>query len=121
MDLGTAMGVFRNGDLIGVALFNGYSSEAGVIEVIAGSVDRRWLSRETLYDIYSYVFDQMGCQACIQRQDPENEALSGFMTRYGFKRYDIPRLRGRDAAEALHILAEEDWRANGYHKENGHG
>lgn len=117
----TAMAVVDSGDLVAGVIFHNYDPEAGVIELSAASDTRRWLTRPVLLEMYSYCFDQLGCQAVIQRSDPENKSLSRCLTAYGFDRHDIPRLRGRNKAEAVFILGDDTWRANGFHKEHENG
>lgn len=102
-------------------LFNNWDKDAGVIELVAASDSARWLTRPVLLDMFSFAFDQIKCQAALLRCDPENTRLARILTSYGFTRHDIPRLRGRDKAEALYILGDDEWRTNGFHKENAHG
>lgn len=110
-----------DGGMIGAAIFQNYDKDNGTIEISAAAVSPRWLSRNVLYEMFEYPFEQLGCQAVVMRCDPEDKRLSRIFGAYGFKRYDIPRLRGRDKSEAIYVLAEEDWRGNGFHKENAHG
>ncbi len=118
---GTALAVLRDNRLTGAALFNNYDKDAGTIEITAASDDARWLTRPVLLDMFSFPFRQLGCQAVILRCDPSDTRLGRILGAYGFKRYDIPRLRGRNKGEAVFILGDDDWRANGFHKENAHG
>lgn len=114
----TAMGVISGKDLVAGVVFSNYDSDAGVIEMSAASDNARWLTRPILWGMFSYAFRQMKCQAVVLRTDPANTRLARILTAYGFDRYDIPRLRGRDKSEALFILADDVWRNNGFHKEN---
>lgn len=106
---------------LGVALFHNYDPRAGVIEVTAAASSRRWLTRPVLLELFSYPFRQLGCQAVVMRCDPQDKALGRILTAYGFTRHEIPRLRGKDKAEAIFVLGDDDWKANGFHKENRHG
>ena len=117
----TAMGVVDGERLVAGLVFQNFDDEAGVIEISAASDSKRWLTRPVLFDMFSYVFTQLGCQAVVLRCDPENTRLGRILTAYGFDRHDIPRLRGRNKTEALFILGDDVWRANGFHKENEHG
>jgi len=105
------------GNALGAAIYQNYDPEHGVIELSAAAASPRWLSRKVLREMFSYPFDQLGCQAVAMRCDTDNSRLARIFTAYGFKRYDIPRLRGRDKGEAIYVLADDDWRANGFHKE----
>ena len=103
----------------GAALFNNWHPEAGVIELHAAG--RGWLTRRVLLELFSYPFRQLGCQAVVMRADPANDAVTRIAEPYGFRRYEIPRLRGRDKAEAIYVLGDDEWAANGFHKELKHG
>ena len=118
---GTVMAVARGNTVIGAALFNNYQPDAGTIEITAAADDARWLTRATLRAMFAYPFAQLGCQAVILRADPANKRLNRIAGAYGFQRHDLPRLRGRDKAEAIHILTDDAWRANRFHKETAHG
>lgn len=108
---GTVMAVADGDQIIGACLFHNWDKDNGVIELTSASVSPRWLSRAILRDMFGYAFDQLRCQAAVMRVDPENLRMCRIATAFGFKRYDIPRLRGRDKAEALFILGDDEWRA----------
>jgi RimJ/RimL family protein N-acetyltransferase len=104
--------------IIAAVLFHNWDRSAGVVEISAASDSKRWLSRGVLLDLFRYAFHELGCQAVVARIDGNNRSLARIFTAYGFKRYDIPRLRGRDATETLFVLADDHWRRNGFHKDD---
>jgi hypothetical protein len=114
------LGVFRGSDLVAAVALHNWDQAAGVIEVSGASIDKRWLTRPTLWEIYNRVFNLIGCQLVVQRNDPD-APINRMCLSYGFNGYRIPRLRGRDRDEIVMTLTAEDWRANGFHKENTHG
>lgn len=114
---GTVMAVEEGGQIIGACLFHNWQPDEGVIELTSASVSPRWLSRPVLRAIFGYAFDSLGCQAAVMRVDPDNTRMCRIASAFGFKRYDIPRLRGRDKAEALFILGDDEWRAGRFYKE----
>ena len=116
MTLGTVAATTVGGKVAAV-LFHNWDKGTGVIEISAASDSKRWLSRAVLAELFGYAFGQLGCQAVCARIDPDNKSLARIFTAYGFKRYDVPRLRGRDKGETILILGDDDWRANGFHKE----
>ncbi len=118
---GTICAVAEGAEIIGAVIFNNFDPVGGTVELSAAADSARWLSRPVLFDVFSYAFDQLGCQAVVTRVDPGDTRLGRIFPAYGFQRYDIPRLRGRDKGEAIFLLTEEAWRANGFHKENAHG
>ena len=113
----TAVGVFDNGRMVAGVVMHDYQPRFGTIEMSGASLSARWLSRGLMREIFDYAFDQMGCQAVVMRCDPANTRVLRGLRRYGFQRVDVPRLRGRTKAEAVMVLGDDEWAANGYHKE----
>lgn len=105
----------------GAVLFNNYHPHEGVIELHAAAESKRWLTRKVLWEMFSFPFRQLGCQAVIMRAAVDNEDVRRVAEPYGFKRYEIPRLRGRDKPEAIYVLGDDEWAANGFHRELKHG
>ncbi|MGB7241020.1 MAG: GNAT family protein [Sulfitobacter sp.] len=103
--------------VLGAAIFQNYNKSAGTIEISAAADSAKWLCRSVLDEMFSYPFTQLGCQAVLTRCDPDDKRLSRIFKAFGFKRYDIPRLRGRNKAEAIYVLGDDDWLGNGFHKE----
>ncbi len=113
------MGVLRSGVLIGAVVFHNYHPEHGTIEM--SSTGEHHLSRSILNQIFGYVFDEIACQAVIMRVDPENSRMCRIAQAFGFDRYDIPRLRGRNKSEAIFILPEEKWQCSRFNMRGSHG
>jgi RimJ/RimL family protein N-acetyltransferase len=114
---GTAMVVTDGNQVIGACLFHNWHPEEGVVELTSASVSERWLSRPVLSAMFGYAFDDLKCQAAILRVDPANARMCRIAAAFGFKRYDIPRLRGRDKAEAIFVLGDDEWRSGRFRKE----
>lgn len=117
MSDGTVMAVSEGQQIIGACLFHNWQPDEGVIELTSASVSPRWLNRRVLRAMFGYAFDTLKCQAAVMRVDPANVRMCRIASAFGFKRYDIPRLRGRDKAEALFILGDDEWRAGKFSKE----
>jgi len=115
-----AIGVAHGDHLVGGFVFNDYSPEFGVIELSFAGTDRRWLTRPVLYGMFSYVFDGIGCQMACSRTPASLSAAVRIAKAYGFKQVTIPRLFGRNEDGIISTLTVEDWRSNGFHKENIH-
>lgn len=113
---GTAMGVVHEGQPVAGVVFHNWDADAGVIELTAAADTPRWLNRAVLADMFGYAFGQLGCQAVVLRVDPENRRMDRIARAYGFVRHDIPRLRGKNKAEAVYVLSDDAWRANGFHR-----
>lgn len=114
------MGVYDGDTLLGVVVFHGYEPDAGVLEMTGVSTSKRWLPRHILFEIFSYAFDQVGCQMVVMRVSERNVQWNGrglprLLKAYGFTSVRIPRLYGRDEDGVLWSLTEEAWRGNGFH------
>lgn len=103
---------------LGAVVYNNWQPQSGVIEMHAASRSKRWLSKASLKTMFDYPFNQLGCQMVVLRVGEENTVLHSILKRYGFKNHFIPRLRGRDKGEYIFTLTDDDWRVNGFHKEN---
>lgn len=113
---GRAMAVIHGGNVIAALIYNNWDDEAGVIEISGAADTPRWLSKPVLKEMFDYPFVRLGCQAVAMRGDAENNHLTRILPAYGFKKYDIPRLRGRDKTEAIYVLSDDDWKASKFNK-----
>lgn len=119
------LGVFDGPNLSAVMVYHNWYPKEGVIEISGAAVDRKWLTRRVLFEMFSYPFDRLGCQLVVMRVSPNNKMTNGrgvrrMLKAYGFNEYLIPRLRGRHEDEIIFTLADDHWRANGYHEvQNG--
>lgn len=116
-----AVFVDEQGQMTAAVIFHNWDREAGTVELTGASVSPRFLTRQTLRDLYSYAFDQLGCQAVMQTTRADDERQARLLPRYGFTRHVVPRLMGRDTDAAIYVLREEDWRASRFNKELQHG
>lgn len=107
-----AIGVVHDGQLVAGIVYHNWNPESAVIELSAAGTDRRWLSRPVIKAMFGYPFDQIGCQMVVLRVSERNGVMCGIARRFGFREYRVPRLRGRDEAEIIFTLTEEDWRAH---------
>ena len=113
-----AFGVFDKDRRLAAAIaYHNWSPDYGVIEFSGAATNRRFITRDVLWQMSSYPFVELGCQMAIARMDPDNAPLRRMLLAYGFKEMLIPRMRGRDKAELLMTLTDDDWRANGWHKD----
>jgi RimJ/RimL family protein N-acetyltransferase len=120
-DICTAIGVANGDQLVGGFVFHDYSPEFGVIELSFAGIDKRWLTRLVLYGVFSYVFNDVGCQMACSRTPASFRQAIRITKAYGFRQATIPRLFGRNEDGIISTLTVEDWRANGFHKENANG
>lgn len=108
----TTLGLVENDRLVAGVVFHNYNPEAAVIELSAASTSRRWLTRPMLKGMFGYPFEQLGCQMVVIRVSERNAVMVDIAERFGFTSHRIPRLRGRDEAEILFTLTDDDWRAH---------
>lgn len=103
-------------ELIAGVVYHNFQPESGVIELSAASTSKRWLTRQVLKAMFSYPFDQLGCQMVVLRVSERNTPMIRIGKAYGFQDFVIPRLRGRDEAEVLLTLTDSDWRTNRFNR-----
>jgi RimJ/RimL family protein N-acetyltransferase len=111
-----AVGVFRDGQIIGGTVFHNYYAKEGVIEMSSAATDPRWFSRRMLRAIFTYVFDFLECQMVIMRISEFNHHMLNIADRLGFDRYTIPRLRGKNEAEIICTLTDDQWRSSRFRR-----
>lgn len=116
--LGRAMAVVDDSKVVAGLIYHNYDADAGVIEISAAADTPRWLTKSILREMFEFPFLGLGCQAVAMRCDAQatNNNLSRILPSYGFKRYDIPRLRGRNTVEAVYVLSDDDWKANKFNR-----
>lgn len=119
-DKPVAIGVVEDERLIGGTVFTNWNPEAGVIEMSSAGTSPRWLQARMLRAIFSYPFDQIGCQLVVMRVSERNQRMVRIAEKFGFTGYLIPRLRGRDEAEWLFTLTAEQWHNHPFKRSN-HG
>lgn len=111
----TAIGVLdAQEQLVAGIVYHNYNPEAGVIEFSGASLTPKWYGRHLLDLFFGYPFEQLGCQMVVTRNSEHNTRLHRQLRAYGFRCHPIPRGRGRDEAEMIWTLTEEDWQANGF-------
>jgi RimJ/RimL family protein N-acetyltransferase len=115
----SAMAVMDGDQLVAVMVYHNFHREEGVVE-ISGAADRKdWLKRHILWEMFSYPFDALGCQAVVMRVDSRNgsglRGIQRILRAYGFTEHRLPHMRGKGRDELVFILGIDEWRANGFH------
>lgn len=120
-DFGNCQGlaVIEGGALIAGMIYHNYEPSAGVIEISGAGTSKRWLTRKTLKVMFDIPFKEWGCQAAVMRVSDHDDPLHRMLTAYGFERYRIPRLRGRDEAENVFVLTDDAWASNKFNRAIG--
>ena len=117
----TSMGVIDNGILIAVMVYHNYDPKAGVIEYSGAATDSKWLSSKVLYEMFSYPFEQLGCQMVVTRNSEKHTKLHRQLTAYGHEEHRVERLYGPDEAAIIWTLTKEDWLNNKFMKRAKNG
>ena len=104
-----------NGRLVAGWVWHNWSPEAATLEFSGSALSPRWMTREILHRIFSYAFDQVGCQMVVTRNSASNTRLHRQLARFGFDRFDIPRLFGRDEDGVVFTLTDDQWRASDFY------
>lgn len=97
------------GDLAAGVVFHNYHPEAGVIEVSAAALNARWAQRGVLKELLGYAFGPAQCQAVVARCSEDNNSTRRLWRGMGAQEFILPRLRGRDESECVHILTDDAW------------
>lgn len=96
-------------------IYHNYCPESQVIEMSAAADNSRWLTREVLYAMHAYPFQDAGCQMVVLRTSVKNTRMRSIAKRYGYKEFVIPRLRGRHENEAILTLTDDVWNSSRFH------
>ena len=111
-----ALRVFRD-ETIGGVIYHDWNPEHGTMCMSAAGSDG-WLTRPVLYAMHDYVFNQAGCQLAVLQTSEHNHVMRRIAKAYGYAETIIPRLRGRDEAEAILTLTDDTWKASRFHRGN---
>lgn len=108
----SAMGIFDDHQFIAAVVFHNWEPRAGVMEMSAASLSKRWLTRPVLQRMFGYVFGDVGCQMVVMRVSERNVGMVRIARAYGFSEVLIPRLRGREEGEFIFTYTDDDWRTS---------
>ena len=97
------------GRLVAGMVYHNWNPEAEVIEMSGASLTPRWLTRPVLHLMFGYPFHDLHCQLVVMRVAETDKRLHRQLYACGFKSHKIPRLRGRDKAEIIFTLTDDDW------------
>ena len=95
--------------LVAGVVYHNWNPGSGTIQQSAASTRRDWLNKNNLLTVFGYPFDQLGCQLCVARISENNDRARRIWRALGASEFVIPRLRGRDEAEAIYTLTREAW------------
>lgn len=96
-----AIGVVKNGKIVGGAVINNYTKNVRCSVHCAG--EGNWLDREFLFIVFDYVFNQLGCKVVINTVESDNVKSVAFTQHIGFKLEH--EIQGAGVNENLVILS----------------
>lgn len=108
-DTVAAIGVEEAGNLIGGTVFHDWNPEAGIIEMSSAAVSPKWLSREMVNSIFTYVFDVVKVRIVVMRVAESNKRMVDIGRRFGFDEYLIPQLAGENDGLFIFTLSHQQW------------
>ena len=106
-----AIGFIENGEIVAGVVYHNWSPETGVIELSAGSITRKWLTRPRLSLIFGYPFHVVNCRMAIARIAESNHRARRIWRSLGADEFVIPALRSPTEAECIFTLSRETWEA----------
>jgi len=115
----TTLGVFNDETLIGVAVFHNFQPDRGVVEISGAPSSGRWLTPKVLFETFAFIFEGLRCQLCVMRISERDKRMIALAKRVGFEGHLVPRLRGRDEAQWIFTLTDDDWHNSGFNKGDG--
>ena len=98
------------GKLVCGWIWHDWDPHAGVMEFSGAAIDSRWMTRTILHELFAYAFEGCECQMIVTRNSAENTRLHRQLKAFGFDRFDIPRLFGRDEDGVVWSLTDEQWK-----------
>lgn len=106
-----AIGVLDDEDrLLAGMVFHDWQPGPGLIQISSASTTARWLTAEVRHIMFSYPFDQLGCQMVVLQVSAKNARMVRIAKAFGFTPYLIKRMRGRDEDGYVFTLTDDDWR-----------
>ncbi len=107
----------KDGLLVAGWAWHGWNPHAGTIEFSGASLTPKWMTRAILHELFSYAFNTINCQMIQTRNSVSNVRLHRQLSKYGFTRFDVPRLFGRNEDGVFWTLTDTDWKQSRYYVE----
>ncbi|HKY52807.1 MAG TPA: GNAT family N-acetyltransferase [Anaerolineales bacterium] len=102
--------------ILGASVLHNWYPETGIVEITSFSESPRWMSRKMINAVFGYAFDTLKCQMVVLRVSEINTRMINIAKGLGFEGYLIPRLRGKNEAEWIFCLTDDDWARSPYRR-----
>lgn len=105
-----SLAVHKDGQLIAGVLYHDYYEPFGTVEISICAIDKIWMTRKVMHDIFALPFNMLNCQLVIMRTSEKNGSVRGLAEKYNLPSVYLPRARGRNEGELIYSVTEEMWR-----------
>jgi RimJ/RimL family protein N-acetyltransferase len=106
-----AIGVVdETGELVAGMVFHDWQPRPGLMQISSASTTPRWLTAEVRHKMFSYPFDEVGCQMVVLQVSAANERMVRIAKAFGFTPHFIARMRGRNEDGYVFTLTDDAWR-----------
>lgn len=105
----STMGVFDGENLIAGVVYHNWDEAAGVIELSAASISRRWLTKPVIRAMHEFPFALLGCQMVLHRVKSNNPIMLAIHRRFGSHEVVVPRGFGREIDCHVFTLTDDQW------------
>lgn len=105
-----AVGILRDGKIIGGAVIDNYIRNARCSVHCAGE-SLNWCSRKFLYVVFDYIFRQLKCNSVINIVNSTNHKSLKFTSKIGFKKFYTIKGGGNNGCDGVMFeMRKEDCR-----------
>lgn len=106
-------GIFTaEGRLAAGVVFSNYDPTSGVIEMSAAALDKRWLLRSIVRELFAYAFNV--ARMVVVRTRERNAVMRRVMNRLGASEYSIPELFRPGEALLVYTLTPDQFAASDF-------
>lgn len=108
----TSLGILKDRKPIAGFVFHDFKPSAGTVQYSGASTTPEWGNGASLHQIFSYMFDGLGCQMVMTGNSERNTGLHRLLERLSHKKHIIERAWDRETALYFWTLTREDWLQN---------
>lgn len=101
------------GNMVAGWIWHQWNRHCGLIEFSGAADTPKWMTRAILHELFAYGFSV--AQMLVTRNGADNTRLHRQLAAFGFRRYDIERLFGRDSDGVVWTLTDDDWKASRFY------
>ena len=101
------------GNMVAGWVWHNFNPDCGTLEFSGASITAKWMTRAILQELFAYAFANV--QMVVTRNGADNTRLHRQLAAFGFRRYDIERLFGRDSDGVVWTLTDDDWKASRFY------